>query len=88
MIYKGIDIERREPTVVLGRPHWNLCADDYGYQMYRTKRPRDHAVSLIKSVFSDEEIKTKRFVYVPRVYRGRQSQMDTIEIYYRERYNL
>ncbi len=84
MIYKGIDIERRECTFIPG-PHLRLCGYDYDYGMFRTKHPRDHAVFMIHQVFSDEEIKGKRFIYVPRIYRGRQSMQDTLTVYYQEK---
>lgn len=84
MIYKGIDIERRECTFIPG-PHLRLCGYDYDYGMFRTKHPRDHAVSMIHEVFSDEEIKGKRFIYVPRTYRGRQSMQDTLTVYYQKK---
>lgn len=84
MIYKGIDIERRECTFIPG-PHLRLCGYDYDYGMFRTKRPRDHAVSMIHEVFSDEEIKGKRFIYVPRKYRGRQSMQDTLTVYFQKK---
>lgn len=80
MIYKGIDIERRECTFIPG-PHLRLCGYDYDYGLFTSKHPRD----LIHQVFSDEEIKTKRFIYVPRTYRGRQSLQDTLTIYCQEK---
>ena len=84
MIYKGIDIERREYTFIPG-PHLRLCGYDYDYGMFRTKHPRDLSVLMIHQVFSDEEIKTKRFIYVPETYRGRQSMKDTLTIYFQEK---
>lgn len=84
MIYRGIDIERRECTFIPG-PHLTLCGYDYDYGMFRTKHPRDLAVIMIHQVFSDEEIKEKRFIYVPRTYRGKQSMKDTLTIYCKEK---
>lgn len=85
MIYKGVNIERRECTFIPG-PHWELCGYDHDYGMFLTKHPRDHAVFMIHQVFSDEEIKRKRFIYLPRTYRGRQSMQDTLMVYYQEKY--
>lgn len=81
MIYKGIDIQRKDANYVPG-PLWKMCGYDYDYGMFRSKTPRDYAVLLIHSVFTDEEIRNKRFIYLPRTYRGRQSMKDSIEIYF------
>lgn len=81
--YKGIDIERREHFNP--GPRWKVCGEDYGYGLFRNIKPRDHAVTLIHQVFSDSEIKVRRFVYDPHRYRGRQSMMDSIEVYCKEK---
>jgi hypothetical protein len=84
MVYNGINIERREKFTPGAT--WKLCGEDYGYGLFKSKSPRDYAVFLVHIVFTDEQIKTKAFIYVPHVYRGRQSLMDTIEIYCKETY--
>lgn len=84
MLYKGVDIERKEPTFVAG-PAWGICGYDYDYGLFHTKHPRDLAIFIIHSVFRPDEIETKRFIYIPRTYRGRQSMKDTLEIYFKEK---
>lgn len=84
MLYRGVDIERREPTFIVG-PAWRICGYDYDYGLFHAQHPRDLAIRIIRSVFRLDEIETKRFIYIPRAYRGRQSKKDTLEIYFKEK---
>ena len=77
-----IDMRREEKSPGYG---WEFCGDTYDYGLFDSSRPKDVARLLIKQIFSDEEISKRKFVYVPRKYRGRNSMMDTLDIYCREK---
>ena len=85
MIYKGIDIERKEKFIPGIISEWKLCGYDYDYGMFKSVYPRDYAVMLIHQVFSDEDISKRKFIYCPHTYRGRQSMKDYIEVYCKEK---
>ena len=64
-------------------PIWKLCGQDADYGLLTSHKPKQLAIDLIRQVFTDDEIVQKRFVYLPHRYRGRQSMMDEILVWYR-----
>lgn len=79
---KQIDMRRIEHSPDMS---WKLCGDDYDYKLFSNKKPRELALEIINTVFNEEEIKNKRFLYLPYTYRGKQSLMDNITVYYKEK---
>ena len=66
-------------------PIWHVCGQDNDYGLFHNIRPRQLAIKLIHDVFTDEEIARRKFVYIPTVYRGRQSMQDEIIVYQRKK---
>ena len=64
---------------------YNFCAEDYGYGMFKSKHPKDIAKLIIHHIFTEEEINEKEFVYIPHYYRGHNSLMDRLIIYYKNK---
>jgi|GEM_PF-6726987 len=77
-----IDIRR-----LYSRPQgrWKIACENYDYGMFRNEKPKHMAERLIRTVFSDEEIQTKEFVYLAHTYRGLNSCKDTLDVFYREK---
>ena len=73
-----IDMHREEKSPGYG---WEFCGEEHDYGLFKTCYPKDVARLLIREIFSDEEIRKRRFVYVPHTYRGKNSLMDTLDIY-------
>ena len=64
---------------------WKIACENYEYGMFREEKPRHMAERLIRTVFSDDEIHTKEFVYLAHTYRGRNNMKDTLDVFYREK---
>ena len=60
---------------------YKLCGDDYGYCLFKSVYPKDAAMVIIHSVFTDEEMKNYEFVYWPHPYKGHNSLQDYIEVW-------
>lgn len=79
-----IDMHREEKAPGHG---WTFCGEERDYGLFRTCYPKDVARLLIHDIFSDEEIRKRRFVYVPHKYRGKNNMMDTLEVYCCKKYS-
>lgn len=60
----------------------SFCGEDYGYGMFKNKKPKEIAIELINQVFKPEEQKDKLFVYKATYYRGINNLQDRINVYY------
>lgn len=78
-----IDIRRAKGHNV----DWTICGQDNDYGLFRNIKPRELAIQLIHQVFSDKEIAERRFIYIPIVYRGRQSMQDQILVFCKKKSN-
>ena len=78
-----IRIKRVEKEQQIG-PIWNLCGEDYGYDLFGGITPRKAALLLIKKVFTDEEISERIFCYYAYKYRGNNNLQDFILVYFQK----
>lgn len=63
-----------------------FCGEDYGYGMFKTRRPKEVAKAIIEAVFAGKDIENYVFIYIPHYYRGKNNLQDRIEVYYRKKF--
>ena len=65
-------------------PHkgFAFCGEDYGYNLFTNKKPKQLAKEIIHSVFGDG-VENMQFLYWVRRYYGPNNLQDAIEIYYK-----
>lgn len=60
-----------------------FCGDDYGYNLFEDKKPKEVAINIIRQVFNGQNIDNMQFAYKPFCYKGKNNLQDRIEVYYR-----
>jgi hypothetical protein len=78
-----MDIFRISSQHRIDKRYWTFCGDDYGYNLFKGKKPKEVAIDVINTVLNGQEIDNMQFAYKPYYYRGRNSLQDRIEVYYR-----
>lgn len=63
--------------------YWSFCGDDYGYNLFYDKKPKEVAMNIIHQVFNGQDIDNMQFAYKPFYYKGKNNLQDRIEVYYR-----
>ena len=62
---------------------FHLCGQEWGYAMFRHRKPKAVAEQIIRDRFGDD-IKYKLFLYWVRTYRGHNNLQDMVEVYYQD----
>ena len=62
---------------------FHFCGEEWGYGLFRDRKPKDVAKQIIRDMFGDDT-ENKIFLYWVRVYRGRNSLQDMVEVYYQD----
>lgn len=79
-----MDIFRVSSQHRINMRYWSFCGNDYGYNLFNDKKPKEVAINIIRQVFNWQNIDNMQFAYKPYYYRGvRNSLQDRIEVYYR-----
>jgi len=82
-----MDIFRISTKHWINRRHWTFCGDDYGYNLFKDKKPKEVAINIISQVFNEQNIENMQFAYKPFNYKGKNNLQDRIEVYYRIKMN-
>lgn len=80
-----MDISRKSGRYDLNMRYWKLCGDDYGYGLFKNKKPKEVAINIIRQVFNEQDIDNMQFAYKPYYHRGKNNLQDRIEVYYRKK---
>lgn len=78
-----MDIFRVSSQHRINKKYWTFCGDDYGYNLFNDKKPKEVAINIIRQVFNGQNIDNMQFAYKPYYYKGRNNLQDRIEVYYR-----
>lgn len=77
-----MDIFRISSQHRIDKRYWTFCGDDYGYNLFKDKKPKEVAINIIRQVFNGQNIDNMQFAYKPFCYKGKNNLQDRIEVYY------
>ena len=78
-----MDIFRISSQHRINMRYWSFCGDDYDYNLFKYKKPKEVAINIIRQVLNGQNLDNMQFAYKPYYYKGKNNLQDRIEVYYR-----
>jgi hypothetical protein len=78
-----MDIFRISSQHRINMRYWSFCGDDYDYNLFKDKKPKEVAINIIRQVFNGQNLDNMQFAYKLFFYRGKNNLQDRIDVYYR-----
>ena len=57
-----MDIFRISSQHPINKRYWTFCGDDYGYNLFKDKKPKEVAIDVINTVLNGQEIDTMKVI--------------------------